>query len=276
MLAGATAEEAAEWQLITNADTRCGVDAYRYLCSGCSDRRDGVSDVAELEATRHAMRIMGIDQDVQQSIFRIVAGILRFGNVGFESLTTGEGGEGSKISQDTRGDAAAASELLGLRGADAAERALTFRKMKVRSEEYSVCLNTEKSGEARDSLCKTLYARLFRWIVGRINHQINIETAGKVEDGHFIGVLDIFGFESFDTNSFEQLCINYTNEVLQQHFNQFIFKLEQEEYIREQIKWSFIDCKFDLSNLSPLYVLTLTLTVYCCHPFLSPTLRGWF
>jgi len=108
----------------------------------------------------------------------------------------------------------------------------------VKNEKFVVPLNVADANSNRDALSKLLYGALFSWLVGRINKVI----AGESDSSKaFIGVLDIFGFENFAVNSFEQFCINFTNEKLQQHFNQYIFKLEQEEYAREGINWSKID-----------------------------------
>ena len=98
-------------------------------------------------------------------------------------------------------------------------------------------LDVKAAVNSRDSLAKTLYARLFDWLVAKINASIGQDP----ESRNFIGVLDIYGFESFKTNSFEQFCINLANEKLQQHFNQHVFKTEQEEYEREAIDWSYIE-----------------------------------
>ena len=98
-------------------------------------------------------------------------------------------------------------------------------------------LSTPAAANSRDSLAKTLYSRLFDWLVAKINESIGQDAESQT----FIGVLDIYGFESFKTNSCEQFCINLANEKLQQHFNQHVFKQEQEEYEREAIDWSYIE-----------------------------------
>jgi len=101
-----------------------------------------------------------------------------------------------------------------------------------------VKLNPEQASEARDGLAKAVYSALFEWVVGRVNK--SIQVAPGVRAASFIGLLDIFGFESFKHNGFEQFLINYCNEVLQQQFNQFVFEAEQAEYAKEQILWSFV------------------------------------
>lgn len=98
-------------------------------------------------------------------------------------------------------------------------------------------MNVEQAIGARDALAKHIYAELFNWIVTGINNSLQSQNKPQC----FIGVLDIYGFETFEVNSFEQFCINYANEKLQQQFNQHVFKLEQEEYFREEIEWTFID-----------------------------------
>jgi len=106
-----------------------------------------------------------------------------------------------------------------------------------RGETFITPLNPTQACESRDALSKALYGRIFAWIVSSINEA----TQKTDEDCRFIGVLDIFGFEDFRVNSFEQLCINFANERLQNYFNQYIFRQEQEEYVKEGINWSNID-----------------------------------
>jgi len=138
------------------------------------------------------------------------------------------------------------------------EQALLKPRIKAGNELVATHLSPEKASYSRDALCKALYGRMFLWIVQRVN-----KVLAQDRCSHFIGILDIAGFEIFQvrsicfcfsnqtlttyqqTNSFEQLCINYTNERLQQFFNHHMFKLEQEEYIKEKIEWTFIDFGLD-------------------------------
>jgi myosin heavy subunit len=127
---------------------------------------------------------------------------------------------------------------------EALEKTLLSRVTYVKGEKFEVPLRVAETQDARDSLAKTLYQRLFDWLVSYINVKINQGSSNL-----FIGVLDIFGFENFKTNSFEQFSINYANEKLQQHFNQHIFKLEQEEYNKEKIIWASIQFKDNQETL---------------------------
>jgi myosin-5 len=115
--------------------------------------------------------------------------------------------------------------------------ALCKRVMVTPEEVIKRSLDPYNATVSRDGLAKTIYSRLFDWLVDKINSSIGQDPNSK----SLIGVLDIYGFESFKLNSFEQFCINYTNEKLQQHFNQHVFKMEQEEYTKEQIDWSYIE-----------------------------------
>merc|ERR1719361_2085237 len=114
---------------------------------------------------------------------------------------------------------------------------LCNRKIVTARESYTKPIGAESAKFARDALAKYIYSKIFDWIVVKINKAL--KTSGKVHK--FIGVLDIYGFETFEINSFEQFCINYANEKLQQQFNSHVFKLEQEEYIKEGIEWKMID-----------------------------------
>jgi len=194
----------------------------------------GVSDAHEYLATRRAMDIVGISTQEQDAIFRVVAAILHIGNIEFSKGKEVDSSvlkdEKSKFHLETT------AELL-MCNPGALEDALCKRVMVTPEEVIKRSLDPYNATVSRDGLAKTIYSRLFDWLVDKINSSIGQDASSKC----LIGVLDIYGFESFKSNSFEQFCINYTNEKLQQHFNQHIFKMEQEEYTKEQIDWSYIE-----------------------------------
>ncbi|PAN34584.1 hypothetical protein PAHAL_6G106900 [Panicum hallii] len=194
----------------------------------------GVSDAHEYLATRRAMDIVGISTQEQDAIFRVVAAILHIGNIEFSKGKEVDSSvlkdEKSKFHLETT------AELL-MCNPGALEDALCKRVMVTPEEVIKRSLDPYNATVSRDGLAKTIYSRLFDWLVDKINSSIGQDASSKC----LIGVLDIYGFESFKSNSFEQFCINYTNEKLQQHFNQHVFKMEQEEYTKEQIDWSYIE-----------------------------------
>ncbi|KAK6940586.1 Dilute domain [Dillenia turbinata] len=194
----------------------------------------GVDDSKEYLATREAMDIVGISPAEQDAIFRVVAAILHLGNIEFK--------KGKEIDSSEPKDEKSwfhlrtAAELF-MCDAKALEDSLCKRIIVTRDETITKWLDPESAAVSRDALAKVVYSRMFDWIVDKINNSIGQDPDSKV----LIGVLDIYGFESFKTNSFEQFCINLTNEKLQQHFNQHVFKMEQEEYTKEEINWSYIE-----------------------------------
>lgn len=129
------------------------------------------------------------------------------------------------------------SDILQL-NSDDLHKWLTIRQIESTSEIVLIPINKSTAERARDALAKHLYAKLFHYIVNGVNKSLQ---SGSKKQHCFIGVLDIYGFETFDKNSFEQFCINYANEKLQQQFNQHVFKLEQDEYLKEGIVWTMID-----------------------------------
>ncbi|KAK4418367.1 Myosin-11 [Sesamum alatum] len=194
----------------------------------------GVSDAHDYLATRRAMDIVGISQKEQDAIFRVVAAILHIGNIEFSK---GKEIDSSVLKNDqSKFHLKTAAELL-MCDPVALEDALLKRVMVTPEEVIKRSLDPDGALVSRDGLAKTVYSRLFDWLVDKINVSIGQDANSKC----LIGVLDIYGFESFKTNSFEQFCINFTNEKLQQHFNQHVFKMEQEEYTREEIDWSYIE-----------------------------------
>ncbi|GLU07844.1 hypothetical protein SLE2022_247840 [Rubroshorea leprosula] len=207
---------------------------FHYLNQSNCYELDGVDDSKEYIATRRAMDIVGMSADEQDAIFRVVAAILHLGNIEFA--------KGKEIDSSMPKDDKSwfhlrtAAELLQC-DEKLLEDSLCKRVIVTRDETITKWLDPESAATSRDALAKIVYSRLFDWLVDKINSSI-----GQDPDSKFlIGVLDIYGFESFKTNSFEQFCINLTNEKLQQHFNQHVFKMEQEEYTKEEINWSYID-----------------------------------
>ena len=150
----------------------------------------------------------------------------------------------ANLTKEGYGQAEKASRSLGV-PLDQFVRSLLHPKVQAGREWVEKVQTPEQVRSSLDALSKGIYERAFGDLVSRINRQLD-RTGMGLDDSHFIGVLDIAGFEIFEENSFEQLCINYTNEKLQQFFNHHMFVLEQEEYAREQIEWKFIDFGKDL------------------------------
>ncbi|KAJ1445727.1 P-loop containing nucleoside triphosphate hydrolase protein [Pelagophyceae sp. CCMP2097] len=211
---------------------------YHFLKQGGLAELASIDDGDEFCEMTCALKTLGFSDSQRQQALALVAALLHLGQVAFE-YDAGDDGGGSKLedfqSERSLEDCARLAQL----PSDALLAALTKRRVKTNSEELVVRLVPQDAACARDAVAKALYGRLFEWLVSRINAGIAVE-ATAVDVAACIGVLDIFGFECFQTNSFEQLCINYTNETLQQQFNRHVFKLEQEEYSREAIKWNFI------------------------------------
>ncbi|KAI3959390.1 hypothetical protein MKW98_018980 [Papaver atlanticum] len=208
--------------------------SFHYLNQSNCYELAGVSDAEEYLETRRAMDIVGISEQEQEAIFRVVASILHLGNINFAK---GKEIDSSEIKDEkSRFHLNMTAELL-MCDPKSLEDALITRVMITPEEVITRTLDPASAIVSRDGLAKTIYSRLFDWLVTKINNSIGQDPNSK----SIIGVLDIYGFESFKCNSFEQFCINFTNEKLQQHFNQHVFKMEQEEYTKEEINWSYIE-----------------------------------
>ncbi|KAJ2898084.1 hypothetical protein MKZ38_004196 [Zalerion maritima] len=205
-----------------------GPESYVYTSrSKCLDV-DGIDDISEFQDTLNAMKIIGLAQAEQDQIFRMLAAILWIGNIQFV-----EGDDGYAAVSDQ----SVVDFVAYLLEVDSPEliKAITIRILTPRSGEIIESpANPAQATATRDALAKAIYSNLFDWIVERINQSLKARQATS----NSIGILDIYGFEIFEKNSFEQLCINYVNEKLQQIFIQLTLKAEQEEYEREQIKWT--------------------------------------
>nr|CAD1830833.1 unnamed protein product [Ananas comosus var. bracteatus] len=208
--------------------------AFHYLNQSNCHALEGVDDSKEYLETRRAMDIIGISSDEQDAIFRVVAAILHLGNIEFAE---GNETDSSKPKDDKSWFHLRTAAELFMCDEKALEDSLCKRIIVTRDENIVKTLDPGAAVLSRDALAKIVYSRLFDWLVTKINNSIGQDPDSKC----LIGVLDIYGFESFKTNSFEQFCINLTNEKLQQHFNQHVFKMEQEEYTKEEINWSYIE-----------------------------------
>uniref|UniRef100_A0A670HZI9 Unconventional myosin-Ib n=1 Tax=Podarcis muralis TaxID=64176 RepID=A0A670HZI9_PODMU len=207
---------------------------YNYL-SLDSAKVNGVDDAANFRTVRNAMQIVGFMDHETQSVFEVVAAVLKLGNIEFKPESRVNGLDESKIKDKNE-----LKEICELTGIDQSvlERAFSFRTVEAKQEKVSTTLNVSQAYYARDALAKNLYSRLFSWLVTRINESIKAQMKVRKK---VMGVLDIYGFEIFEDNSFEQFIINYCNEKLQQIFIELTLKEEQEEYIREGIEWTHIE-----------------------------------
>lgn len=230
------------YQLLAGADDQMRTDfylgppeEYEFLNkSGCI-YIDGTDDAEEFKENLDAMDGLNISADEKYSILQICAAILHLGNIQFAPNADGSG---SIIKNEE--ELEISSQLLGVRSDMLRENFISRRfQSKGRSSAYCVPLEPDKAKDGRDSLCQTMFGFMFNWIVLKINGVLSAGCAGQRTTR--IGVLDIFGFEIFDKNSFEQLCINFANEKLQQHFNAHTFKLEEEVYKFEKIKFSHVE-----------------------------------
>uniref|UniRef100_A0A672ZI80 Myosin, heavy chain 7B, cardiac muscle, beta a n=1 Tax=Sphaeramia orbicularis TaxID=375764 RepID=A0A672ZI80_9TELE len=207
-----------------------------HFCSQGVTTVENMDDGLELMGTDRAMDILGFLPDEKYGCYKIVGAIMHFGNMKFKQKQREEQAEA-----DGTESADKASYLMGVSSADLI-KGLLHPRVKVGNEYVVKGQNVEQVTYAVGALAKATYDRMFKWLVGRINRTLYTSLPRQ----YFIGVLDIAGFEIFDLNSFEQLCINFTNEKLQQFFNHHMFILEQEEYKREGIEWTFIDFGLDL------------------------------
>jgi myosin protein heavy chain len=208
-------------------------DDYAYLNhSGCT-RVVGMEDSKEFAGTLNALKVLSFNPEEIDTIFRVVAGVCHMGNLKFE------GDEVAKISNI---DSLKKVAELWQVDAKALEDSLIRPRIQVGAKQELIAkeLNPQKAASSREAVCKAIYGRMFLWIVDKINETLKVQPKDL-----FIGILDIAGFEIFDFNSFEQLCINFTNERLQQFFNNHMFHLEQEEYKREKIEWQMINFNMD-------------------------------
>ena len=214
---------------------------FHYLNQSGVDVVDSIDDKRDFNEAVEAMERMGMDGECRSNIFKLLFGVLHLGNVLFDVDPNDQGERCVPDSEKSMTSMRVVCKLLGFEYSSILS-ALCERKMSVGN--VSVNQTVHQARDNRDALSKALYAALFDWLVARLNTTI----AGRTDTGEtntnmpseFIGLLDIFGFEIFKTNSFEQLCINYANEKLQRHFNQYMLEMEQQIYEEEGISWKRI------------------------------------
>lgn len=227
------------YQLCTGASSNMAremalteLDYYHYLSFGGHHKVEGTNDACDFQETLKAMTVMGISDTEKNSILKLVAAVLHLGNITFV-----ESGNYSEI-EDHR-FLAYPSQLLEIEQGHLQSKLTSRRfdsKWGGKSDTIDVTLNVEQALYTRDALAKAVYARLFDYLVKRVNAAMETNIPGQN-----IGILDIYGFEIFERNGFEQFCINFVNEKLQQIFIELTLKAEQEEYVSENIKWSPIE-----------------------------------
>eukprot|EP00644_Phytophthora_capsici_P002316 jgi/Phyca11/548162/estExt2_Genewise1Plus.C_PHYCAscaffold_270396 len=223
LLAGLSSRERKEFGL----DPEC---QYQYAGSLAEMQIPGLDDAKWFASTQKSLSIIGLDSSAQNTLFKILAGVLLLGEVMFDK----SGENGSRISSGS-----ALSQVAKMFGLPTTriEEALCNRTVITRNDSVTVPLAPIEAAENRDALAKTIYSKMFDWMVVRINEAISTDDS-RIKGQ--IGVLDIFGFEDFVHNGFEQFCINYANEKLQQKFTTDVFKTVEDEYIREGLQWDHI------------------------------------
>ncbi|XP_066545566.1 myosin-16 [Amia ocellicauda] len=208
---------------------------YTWVCQGVTVV-DNMDDGEELMLTDVAFDVLGFTAEEKMGIYKLTGGIMHFGNMKFKQKPREEQAE-----VDTTEVADKVAHLMGINSGEL-QKGITRPRVKVGNEFVTKGQNQDQCVYSIGALAKAVYDRMFKWMVVRINKTLDT----KMQRQYFIGVLDIAGFEIFEFNSFEQLCINFTNEKLQQFFNHHMFVLEQEEYKKEGIDWVFIDFGLDL------------------------------
>ncbi|XP_062284525.1 myosin-7-like [Scomber scombrus] len=237
---------------------------YAFISQG-ETQVTSINDCDELVATDEAFDVLGFTQEEKNGIYKNVGAVMHYGNMKFKQKQREEQAE-----SDGTEEADKVAYLLGLNSADLI-KALCHPRVKVGNEWVTKGQSVDQVYYAISALSKSIYEKMFLWMVVRINQQLDTKQPRQ----YFIGVLDIAGFEIFDFNTFEQLCINFTNEKLQQFFNHHMFVLEQEEYKKEGIEWVFIDFGMDLQACidlieKPMGIMSI-LEEECMFPKASDT-----
>ncbi|CAL5062174.1 unnamed protein product [Urochloa decumbens] len=226
---------------------------YNYLKQSNCLKIDGVDDSNKFTVLVDALDAIQISKEDQMKLFSMLAAVLWLGNISFSVVDTE-----NHVEVVSNEGLAIAAKLIGCT-ANQLVTAMSTRKIRAGNDSIVKKLTLTQAIDARDALAKSIYAHLFDWTVEQINHSLG---AGRQCTWRSISILDIYGFECFNKNGFEQFCINYANERLQQHFNRHLFKLQQEEYLEDGIDWTPVefvdntDC-LSLFEKKPLGLLSL-------------------
>ncbi|XP_025081061.1 unconventional myosin-Ib-like isoform X3 [Pomacea canaliculata] len=243
-------------QLLEDLKLVRGTEHYSFLnTSGCVEV-DTIDDGANFETVLNGMRIIGFTEEETRAVLQMVAAVLKLGNVTFSPRLNADNTDGSDVA--TLKEIEEVVHLLGC-SCETLSTALTHRIVAVKGDMVTTDLSVGESVYARDALCKAIYSRMFSWLVRRINDSIKVKHSIRTK---VMGVLDIYGFEVFESNSFEQFIINYCNEKLQQIFIELTLKEEQEEYVKEGIEWIHVEyfnnsviCELIEKNVSGMLAL---------------------
>ncbi|KAM9013441.1 unconventional myosin-XV [Ara ararauna] len=238
-----------------------GAETYYYLNQGGNCEIPGKNDAEDFRRLLNTMEALSFSVEEQNSIFRILSSVLHLGNVYFDKYES-DCQEVAMVVSAT--EIRTVAELLQV-SPEGLQKAITFKVTETLREKIFTPLTVESAVDARDAIAKTLYSLLFGWLTDRINKLVYPR-----QEALSIAILDIYGFEDLNFNSFEQLCINYANEYLQFFFNKIVFQEEQEEYLREQIEWKEIPFSdnqpcIDLISQKPYGILRI-LDDQSCFP----------
>ncbi|BFY98087.1 hypothetical protein BsWGS_01126 [Bradybaena similaris] len=241
------------YYLLAGADERekellhlVAADQYHYLSKSACYSVEGVDEQHEFARLKQSMEMVGFSQETQRKIFSVLSAVLHLGNIVFKKK--GDKHHDESVMVKNMESIQIISKLLKVKERYVLE-ALTQKKTTAGDETFVINYKMDDAVATRDAMAKCIYGALFDWIVLKVNQALLAKKHDSEHEGDSIGVLDIFGFEDFGHNSFEQFCINYANEHLQYYFNQHIFRFEQEEYQREGIHWKNIEFIDNTSSL---------------------------
>ena len=225
-------------ELLSELGLEMGTEVFNYL--GRKDTQKSQKDIDDFAETVECLARLGLATEEQNSVFALAAAVLHLGNVSFEESPAGD--HAAVVTEASRPSLNMACNLMGLKEEDVEEAILT-KLLTISGKTIKKQSTVSMAEDKRDALAKMTYSSLFLWLVQSVNETLrhdNDETLDSDEKVGFIGVLDIYGFECFEVNGYEQLLINYCNEKLQRHFNRHLFEVEQNLYANEGVDWTYI------------------------------------